>query len=90
MTTTRWAGVRDVTERTDRKLRTVPLARYRYRHEAEFAAAFLADAGIPYRLQMDDPTMAITSVSSATLWVRAMDVEEAREILELPAPPDAR
>ncbi len=32
----------------------VVLARFRYRHEAELAAGFLLDGGIPFRLQIDD------------------------------------
>ena len=39
---------------TDRKLQDVVVARYQYRHEAEFAAGFLDDAEIAYRLQVDD------------------------------------
>ena len=32
----------------------VLIAEYVYRHEAEFSAGFLADAGIPFRVQADD------------------------------------
>jgi hypothetical protein len=72
-----------VSRRTDRKLREIPLARYAYRHEAEFAAGFLDEAGVPYRLQVDDPAMGITLGMSATLWVRGIDEPRAREVLEL-------
>jgi hypothetical protein len=76
-------------ERVDKKLQTVVLARYRYRHEAEFAAGFLDEAGIPYRLQIDDPAMGMTIGTPATLWVRGMDVRAALDTLnvrELPSP----
>jgi hypothetical protein len=75
-------------ERVDKKLQTVVLARYRYRHEAEFAAGFLDEAGIPYRLQIDDPAMGMTIGTPATLWVRGMDVRAALDTLnvrELPS-----
>lgn len=77
-----------MTERVDRKLQTVVLARYQYRHEAEFAAGFLDEAGIPYRLQIDDPAMGMTVGTPATLWVRGMDVRAALDTLnvrELPS-----
>jgi hypothetical protein len=63
----------------------IPLARYSYRHEAEFAAGFLDEAGVPYRLQIDDPAMGIAVGMSATLWVRGADEAHAREVLELDA-----
>ena len=44
-----------MSERVEKKLQEVPLARYAFRHEAEFAAGFLTDAGIPHRLQIDEP-----------------------------------
>jgi hypothetical protein len=75
-------------ERVDKKLQTVILARYQYRHEAEFAAGFLDEAGIPYRLQIDDPAMGMTIGTPATLWVRGMDVRAALDTLnvrELPS-----
>lgn len=73
-----------MTERVDFKLRHVAVATYRYRHEAELAAGFLDDAGIPYRLQIDDPAMGMTITTPATLWVRSIDLRAAREVLELP------
>ena len=69
-------------DREDRKLREVAVGRYGYRHEAEFAAGFLDDAGIPYRLQVDDPAMGMTLSASAIVWVHAMDAERARDVLE--------
>lgn len=61
----------------------MPVATYGYRHEAEFAAGFLENAEIPYRLQFDDPTLGTSVVMRATLWVLTDDAERAREILEV-------
>lgn len=64
----------------------VRIAEYLYRHEAEFAAGFLRDAGIPFRLQIDDAGGADAGVTigrPAVIWVRADDEDEAREILDL-------
>jgi hypothetical protein len=72
-----------VSDRVDQKLQDVVVARFHYRHEAEFAAGFLDDAGIPYRLQVDDAAMGMTIATPATLWVRGMDVGRAREALGL-------
>ena len=69
-------------DREDTKLREVVVATYGYRHEAEFAAGFLDDAGIPYRLQIDDPALGITMSTSAKIWVAAMDERRARAVLE--------
>ena len=66
--------------------REVVLARFRYRHEAELAAGFLLDAGIPYRLQIDDAggvDFGTTFSRPPVLWVRAADEADARELLEL-------
>ena len=71
-----------MSDREDRKLREVAVGRYGYRHEAEFAAGFLDDAGIPYRLQMNDPSMGMPLAASAVLWVHAMDAERATDILD--------
>lgn len=68
------------------KQRDVPIAEYPYRHEAEFAAGFLENAGIPFRLQTDDAGGAdsfMTIARPARLWVRPEDVEEARDLLEI-------
>lgn len=72
-----------MSDRVDRKVQEVAIARYEYRHEAEFAAGFLEDAGVPYRLQVDDPALGISVGVSATIWVLGIDVERAREILEV-------
>ena len=66
--------------------RDVPIAEYPYRHEAEFAAGFLEDAGIPFRLQTDDAGGAdsfMTIARPARLWVRKEDVLKAREVLDI-------
>lgn len=75
-----------MTDRTEKKLQDVVVARYQYRHEAEFAAGFLDDAGIPYRLQVDDPGLGMTISAPATLWVRGMDLQAALEVLDLKEP----
>jgi hypothetical protein len=72
-----------VSRRVDRKLQDIAIAEYRYRHEGEFAAGFLEDAGIPYRLQIDDPAMGLTIATPTTLWVRGADERRAREVLDL-------
>jgi hypothetical protein len=72
-----------VSERTDQKLREVAIAWYAFRHEAEFAAGFLDDAGIPYRMQLDDPVLGSGMSSNATIWVLGMHERQAREVLEL-------
>lgn len=59
------------------------MARYSWRHEAEFAAGFLKDAGIPYRLQIDDPSLGISVSSAATLWVLGADEARARDVLDI-------
>jgi hypothetical protein len=74
-----------MSDHMDKKLEQVAVAKFTYRHEAEFAAGFLADAGIPYRLQIDDAggDLGLTLGGSAVVWVLAMDAERAREILDL-------
>lgn len=72
-----------VGDRSDRKLEHVAVARFTYRHEAEFAAGFLDDARIPYRLQIDDPALGMPLSGSVTLWVTAMDEKRARHVLEM-------
>jgi hypothetical protein len=74
-----------MTRRTEHKLREIPIARYSYRHEAEFAAGFLEDAGIPFRLQVDDPSLGVPIGTMATIWVLGMDAARAREVLEVDA-----
>jgi len=70
-------------DRSDRKLKLVAVASFPYRHEAEFAAGFLEDARIRYRLQVDDPALGMPLSASATLWVTAMDAERARRVLDM-------
>ena len=73
-----------MTDRTDWKLQEVAVAEFRHRHEAEFAAGFLSDADIPFRLQIDDAGgvgFGVTIARPGVLWVRAMDLDLAREVL---------
>lgn len=72
-----------MSDRKDHKLQEIVVAEYHYRHEAEFAAGFLDDAEIPYRLQLDDPGMGMMIGSPARLWVRGMDAARARELLDV-------
>lgn len=62
------------------RLRLVRIAEFTYRHEAEFAAGFLRDAGLPFQIQVDDAMMGMGS-TTATLWVRDQDEKDAREVL---------
>ena len=73
-----------MSDRIDKKLEQVAVGEFAYRHEAEFAAGFLADAGIPYRLQIDDAggDLGLTLGRSAVLWVLAVDAERARDVLD--------
>ena len=73
-----------MSKQTDRKLEHVPVAEFRYRHEAELAAGFLADAGIPFRLQADDAggaDLGLSLLRPSILWVRAVDQELARDLI---------
>ena len=82
-----------MTRKVERKLQHVPIAEFQYRHEAELAAGFLSDAGLPYRLQVDDAGgagLGLSLMSPSVLWVRAVDAEVARDLLaseELDAEP---
>ena len=70
-------------------MREVPIGEFRFRHEAEFAAGFLSDAGIPYRLQVDDAggvELGISGTRPAVLWVSAMNAEQARELIHRDEP----
>jgi hypothetical protein len=73
-----------VTDRIDQKLQQAVVGEFQYRHEAEFAAGFLTDAGIPFRLQIDDAggDLGLTLGRPATIWVRIEDAERAREVLD--------
>ena len=73
-----------LSEQIDRKVQHVQIAEYRYRHEAELAAGFLADAGIPFYLQTDDAggaDLGLSMLRPSLLWVRAVDVELARDLV---------
>ncbi len=72
-----------MSDKTDRKLQDVVVARYSWRHEAEFAAGFLKDAGIAHRLQSDDPGLGVPLGATATIWVRGMDEAKARDVLDI-------
>lgn len=75
-----------MSQKVDLKLRAVRIAEYRYRHEAEFAAGFLDDAGIPYRLQIDDAggaDLGLSMLHPSAIWVRSTDERIARELLAL-------
>lgn len=72
-----------MSDRVERKLQEVIVAQYTWRHEAEFAAGFLRDAGIPYRLQIDDPSLGLAVSAAATLWVLGADEARARDVLDL-------
>lgn len=60
------------------------IARFHYRHEADFARQVLEDAGIPAALQIDDAggiEMGMAFVNPARLRVRAEDAVRARDVL---------
>ena len=62
----------------------VIVARYHYRHQADFARQVLEDSGVPSALQIDDASgieMGLTFVNPARLRVRADDAERARDAL---------
>jgi hypothetical protein len=79
-----------MSDRIDKKLEQVAVAEFTYRHEAEFAAGFLTDAGIPHRLQIDDAggDLGLTLGRPAIIWVLAVDAGRAREVLDLSAGDD--
>jgi hypothetical protein len=83
-----------VSRQVDRKQQEVAVAEFQYRHEAEMAAGFLADAGIPFRLQSDDAggaDLGLSMLRPAVLWVRAVDAEVALDLVGIEAPqPDVR
>jgi hypothetical protein len=63
---------------------TVVVARFAYRHQAEFAANILRGAGIPAILRIDDAGglyAGLTFTNPARLLVRVDDQEHAREVL---------
>ena len=60
---------------------TVTIARFTYRHEAEFAAGFLADADIPHSVLVDDHGGHVTFSNSAAVLVATPDADRARAVL---------
>lgn len=63
---------------------TVVVARFRYRHEGEFAKGYLEDAGIDAGLFLDDAggiDPALIFVVPARLVVRLEDQDAARNVL---------
>lgn len=68
--------------------RTVVVATFNRRHEAEMARGFLAEAGIDAAVAADDGggafgvPLTFSPSSFATVTVRAEDEEEARRVLE--------
>ena len=70
----------------------VIVGRYYYRHEAEFAKAYLDAAGIESALFADDAggiEVALSFSNSVRLLVNPRDAERARAILAAQGPPDA-
>lgn len=62
----------------------VIVARFHYRHEADFARQVLEDAEIPAALQLDDAAgmeMGMAFSNPARIRVRAEDAERARDAL---------
>ncbi|MEK9499406.1 DUF2007 domain-containing protein [Gemmatimonadota bacterium DH-20] len=59
----------------------VTVARFTWRHEAEFAGGYLADAGIPHSVLVDDHGGHVTMNNSARVLVNPSDMEKAREVL---------
>lgn len=61
--------------------RLTTVARFTYRHDAEYARGFLEDAGIPSQLLVDDAAGHIAFSNTAALVVRDEDAERARTVL---------
>lgn len=61
---------------------TIVIARFTYRHEAEFAGGFLSDAGIPNSVLVDDHGGHVTLNNSSQVLVAVPDAERAREVLK--------
>ena len=59
----------------------VTVARFTWRHEAEFAGGYLADAGIPHSVLVDDHGGHVTLNNSAQVLVAPADVDRALEVL---------
>lgn len=70
----------------------VVVARFYYRHEAEFAKAYLDAAGIKSAIFADDAggaEVALSFSNSVRLLVNPRDSERARAVLADSAPPDS-
>lgn len=59
----------------------VTIARFTYRHDAEYARGFLEEAGIASQMAVDDAGGHLTFSNVATLVVREDDAEAALEVL---------
>ena len=65
-------------------MKEVLIARFSYRHEAEFAQGFLREAQVPSRVESDDAggvDLSISFLAGASLFVAQVDEERAGEIL---------
>jgi len=62
---------------------TERVARFGFRHEAEFAKGYLDDAGIDSFLEADDAggNLGLTLENEAVLRVRTTDLARARQVL---------
>lgn len=60
----------------------VTIARFTYRHDAEYARGFLEDAGVPSQLLVDDAAGHLAFSNTAALVVRAEDAVRARTVLD--------
>lgn len=59
----------------------VIIARFTYRHDAEYARGFLEDAGIASQMVVDDAAGHLAFSNSAQLVVTSEDAERAVEVL---------
>lgn len=69
----------------NRETEPVVVARFYYRHEAEFAQSYLDDAEIESAIFADDAggmEVALSFSNSVRLLVRPEDADEARAVLE--------
>lgn len=65
-------------------MKEVLVARFSYRHEAEFAQGFLRDAGVLSRVSSDDAggvDLSISFLAGASLFVAEVEKERANEVL---------
>ena len=79
-----------MSDQVEKKLQHVAIASYEYRHDAEFAAGFLDDAGIPFYRRTRAPgdlTLGMADVAPIVgeehlLFVPAGVADEARKVLD--------